>query len=104
MSLRLILSLLVLNLGAIGCTGPRLYAEVGLAYQLDGISDQILDTKQPWTGSNPFAHVEVGVEWQEGLSCGMHHWSSLRDGSPWGNSNPELYSNDLRCTKRWGGH
>ena len=103
MPIILIVMIILVMLAVSGCASfkdPKMYGERGLAYQLDEYSDQTLDTKRSYVGRNPLAHFEVGVEWRNGVSCGIHHWSHLRDGVPF-NNNAELFSHDVRCTKRW---
>lgn len=53
-------------------------------------------------GRNPTAHIAAGLEWDNGYSCEVNHWSHLRDGAPF-NDKPETYKEELICSKRWGG-
>jgi len=84
-----------------GCSGIP-YAEVGLGYQIDNNSDWWVRQERGYVGRNPWIHAELGLEFKHKISCGYHHQSKLIDGGPF-NHNPEIYIDDIRCTKRWGG-
>ena len=73
-----------------GCATP--YAEVGVGYKIHSNT----------YGSNPTAHIEVGLEWDKGVSCGISHWSHYQDGPPF-NNRYESFKDELVCKKRWGG-
>ena len=92
--------LILLTVFISGCATP--YAEVGVAYPLDKYTDYWVQTDRTWQCSNgPQAHFEVGVEkndWQ----LGIHHQSWWGCGGPF-NNRPEVYENDIRITKKWGG-
>ncbi len=83
-----------------GCAATP-YGEIGLGYKFNQWSDWHLRTEHAG-GRNPTAHFEAGLEWNKGYSCGLHHWSHLRDGGPF-NDRPETYLNEIICKKRWSG-
>jgi len=85
-----------------GCASSP-YAEVGIGYQLDSMTDYWLQTSRDWQCSKqPQVHGEVGLEWDNGWTLGYHHQSWLNCGGPF-NSSPEVYTDDIRITKKWGG-
>ena len=68
------------------------YMELGIGHQLNrGNRD----------GRNPVAHIELGFEGKN-FYCGFHHQSKVREDIPF-NRNQELYIDDIRCSKKWGG-
>lgn len=86
-----------------GCSGVAPYATVGLGYQIDDNTDYWLKTSQSWQCSKqPQFHAEVGLEFDHNLTVGYHHQSWVRCGGPF-NSRPEVYTDDIRITKKWGG-
>ena len=85
-----------------GCASSP-YAEIGLGYQIDGMSDYWLQTERPWQCSNLQFHGEVGLEFDSGWTVGYHHQSWLRCGKPLGNNKPEVYTDDIRVMKKFGG-
>ena len=78
------------------------YFEAGLGYQIDSRSDWSLRQERGYVGRNPWFHAEVGLEFEHQISCGYHHQSKLMDGSPF-NNNREIYFDEIKCMKRWGG-
>lgn len=84
-----------------GCASP--YATIGVAYQIDDQTDYWLQTDRDWQcGKQPQAHIEVGLEFDHQLTVGLHHQSWLMCGGPF-NHRPEVYQNDIRIMKKWGG-
>lgn len=84
-------------------SAPGLYAEVGIGYQLDSRTDYWLQTDRDWQcKKQPQFHGEVGYEFPHDLRLGYHHQSWWRCGGPF-NERPEIYTDDLRLTKKWGG-
>ena len=85
-----------------GCAASP-YAEISLGYQLDGSTDYWLQTDRSWTCSkNVQFNGEVGLEFEHDLRVGLHHQSWVLCGGPF-NTRPEVDSNDIRVTKKWGG-
>lgn len=83
-----------------GCSATP-YFEAGLGYKVN--ADDLLRPENGG-GRNPTAHFEFGLEWDRGLSCGINHWSHVRDGGwPANNDLPETHKDELLCKKRWGG-
>lgn len=84
-----------------GCAASP-YAEVGVGYQLDNYTDYWLQTERDFQcSSGPQAHFEVGME-KNNWKLGIHHQSWWLCGGPF-NDKPEIYQNDIRLTKKWGG-
>lgn len=84
-----------------GCAASP-YAEVGIGYQLDSNSDWHLRTDREWQCHNPQFHGEIGLEWDNDIKLGYHHQSWWGCGAPF-NDKPELFTDDIRLTKKWGG-
>ena len=86
-----------------GCASQP-YIEVSMAYPLDYYTDWYLQTERSWPCSNrPKTIIEIGVE-KENLRIGLHHESWLLCGGPFYDGKRELYFNDIRITKKWGGN
>ena len=86
-----------------GCSTAKPYAELGLGYQLDGMTDQLVQTGlKDQCSIQPQFHAELGLELPNDWSLGYHHQSWLFCGGPF-NSRPEIYTDDIRLTKKWGG-
>jgi len=86
-----------------GCAAAP-YAELGIGYQIDSQTDYWLQTDRDWQCSKqPQFHAEVGLEFDDGWTLGYHHQSWLMCGSPRGNNDPEVYTDDIRLTKKFGG-
>jgi len=85
-----------------GCASSP-YAEIGIGYQLNGHTDYWLQTDRDWQCSKqPQFHGEVGLEFDGGWTVGYHHQSWWRCGGPF-NNRPEVFTDDIRITKKWGG-
>lgn len=83
--------------------GGVLYFEAGVAWQFDNMSDYYLRTEREWQCSQNWqAHFEFGLDWGK-AQLGYHHQSWWVCGGPWWNDRPELYSDALTLTYRWGG-
>lgn len=99
--LLIILFLLVLPIGC--STNPTPYGTIGIGYQLDQSTDYWLQTERSWQCSKqPQAHFEVGLEFDHKLTIGYHHQSWYRCGGPF-NDRPEVYTDDIRIQKKFGG-
>lgn len=86
-----------------GCSSLNPYAEIGLNYQIDSETDYWVQTDRPWQcDRNPKFDGEVGVETRNNWSLGLHHESWVLCGTGV-NRHPEVYSNDIRLSKKWGG-
>jgi len=84
-------------------TTPKPYLEVGIGYNIDGMTDHWLQTGRTWTcNNNDTFHAELGVEFDHNLTLGYHHQSHLSCGGPF-NNHPEVYQDELILTKKWGG-
>lgn len=89
-----------------GCSTAKPYAELSLGYQLDGMSDWYVRTARPWQcEKNVQFNGELGLELPAGWSVAYHHQSWLMCGGPFksGNGRPELYQDDIRISKKFGG-
>jgi len=85
-----------------GCASTP-YGEISLGYQLDDSTDYWLKTEQSWQCSkNVQFNAEAGLEFDNQWTVGLHHQSWLMCGGPF-NSRPEVDSNDIRITKKFGG-
>jgi len=85
-----------------GCTATP-YGELSLGYQIDGMTDHWLQTGRPWQCSkNIQFNGEVGLEFDNDWTVGYHHQSWLMCGGPF-NERPEVYMDDIRITKKFGG-
>lgn len=86
-----------------GCASSP-YAEVSLGYQIDGMTDYWLQTGNPnQCSKNVQFNGEIGLEFENNWKVGYHHQSWLLCGAPFSNGGPEIYSDDIRITKTWGG-
>jgi len=47
--------------------------------------------------------AEVGLEFPRNWKVGYHHTSWLLCGGPFNSGLPEIYADDIRITKTWGG-
>lgn len=85
-----------------GC-GSTPYAEIGVAYQLEGMTDYWLQGERTWQcDKGPKAEIEIGVELEGNWQVGYHHQSWYACGKPF-NKRPEVYQDDIRITKKFGG-
>lgn len=83
-------------------TGAEWYGEVGVAYQIDSNSDELVRTTQSYQCSDNFqAHFEAGLDWGN-TRVGYHHQSWWSCGRPF-NSKAELYQDDIRIVRTFGG-
>ena len=99
LKISLFISLLLLSNG---CSSVKPYAEIGVAYPLDYYTDWHLQTDRTWQCSNgPKAILELGVE-KDHLRIGIHHESWWLCGNS-RKSRRELYFNDIRIVRKWGG-
>jgi len=86
------------------CSSVKPYAEIGLGYQIDRNTDYWLETDRSWQCSKqPQFHGELGIELKHDWKIGYHHQSWLMCGKPFGGGQPEVYADDIRITKKWGG-
>jgi hypothetical protein len=94
--------LLILFLLA-GCAGTKPYLEIGLGSQINRNTDYWVQTPRDWQCSkNIQVHIEPGLEWDSNWRLGYHHKSWLLCGGPF-NNHPEVYADDIRLTKKFGG-
>ena len=85
-----------------GCASSP-YAEIGLGYQIDSMTDHwVQTTNKDQCSKQPQFHIELGLEWANDWTLGYHHQSWVRCGGPF-NDRPEIYTDDIRLTKKWGG-
>lgn len=84
-----------------GCAASP-YVEVGVAHQIDSLSDWFVQTDRPWQCHNPQFHGELGLEWDSKVKLAYHHQSWFGCGGPL-NGRPEIFTDDIRLTKKWGG-
>lgn len=86
-----------------GCASVEPYATVGLGYQIEGQTDYWLKTDRSWQcDHNPKAIIEAGVELPNNWKIAYNHQSWVRCGRPF-NRRPEVYQDDIRILKTWGG-
>ena len=84
-----------------GCASSP-YAELSLGYQIDGMTDHWLQTERSWQCSkNVQFNGEIGLEFENDWTVGYHHQSWLLCGTI--NERPEVHTDDIRITKKWGG-
>ena len=84
-------------------TGGSPYLDIGIAYQLDDMSDWYLQTDREWQCSQNWqARIGFGLEWDH-VSLGYHHSSWWVCGGPWWDDRPELYSDVILLNYRFGG-
>lgn len=85
-----------------GCAATP-YAEVSLGYQINGMTDYWIQTGNPnQCPKNIKFDGEVGLELPKDWTIGYHHQSWLLCGGPF-NHRPEIYADDIRVTKKFGG-
>jgi len=85
-----------------GCAATP-YAEISLGYQIDGMTDYWLQTSNPnQCSKNVKFDAELGLELPNDWTVGYHHQSWLLCGEPFSNI-PEIYADDIRITKKFGG-
>lgn len=96
---KLILLVMVIS----GCAAtPSLYCEGAIAYRWDETSDWYQRSERGWQCDKPFEfHLECGKEFKNNYKIGLHHESQIACGMF--NKKPELYKNDIRFSKKWGG-
>jgi hypothetical protein len=87
-----------------GCADhdPKPYVEVGLAVQMNSQTDYWVQSARSWQCKNPKFSGQIGYELDNGIRIGLHHDSWILCGTGL-NDDPEVYSNELRVTKKWGG-
>ena len=102
----LILSLLLLS----GCASgpPSPYARLGLEWQIDGMSDWMLQPEREWMGDSPYFSGEFGLEFDHRITCTLTSSTSLFTGAPFKEKSPsdpqqELHWARVGCWKQWGG-
>lgn len=85
-----------------GCTHLSPHLEVGLAYQVDGMTDWIQRTDRSWTcNDNTMFIGEAGVEHEpSGVVVSYVHESYVLCGKPF-NSHPELYQDYIKVSKEF---
>lgn len=88
-----------------GCASVAPYATLSLGVQLDGMSDYWVQTDRNWQCSkNVQFSGEFGLEFENNWTVGYHHQSWVLCGQPLGNERPEIYQDDIRITKKFGGY
>lgn len=92
---------------AVGCSGLREaipgdeYVDVSVAYQIDEWSDWYLRTGREWQCSDNFKAIfEAGTQLNDKWSVAYTHQSWWSCGKPF-NNHPELYTDDIRVTRRF---
>jgi hypothetical protein len=86
-----------------GCAAKP-YATIALGYQLDDHSDYWVRTVRDYQcDTNVQFNGEIGLEFDNNLTVGYHHQSWVFCGGPL-NNKPELYQDDIRITKKFGGY
>ncbi len=79
-----------------GCAGFEPYGKLGMAVQIDEVTDYYQQTDRDWNCDNPYAIVAVGARNEKGTYCEVYHRSNWKCGSGF-NSDPETYYNELGC-------
>ena len=86
-----------------GCAGWKPYAEIGVGYQLNGETDYWLQQERSWQCSkDPEFLGELGIESSSSWKVAVEHESWVRCGGPF-NSDPEVDSNRIKISKKFGG-
>lgn len=89
---------------AIASCSSTPYVEVGLSHQVDSNTDWISRTHRPWQCSkNLKFDGEIGLEWEHDWRLGYRHQSWVLCGPPFGSGDPEMYADDIRLSKKFGG-
>lgn len=97
--------IIMMGLLMVGCSSNKVapYAEFGLGYQIDKNSDWWVRTTRPdQCSKQPQFHGEIGLEFPRNWKLGYHHQSWVLCGGPF-NNDPEIYMDDIRLTKKFGG-
>lgn len=88
----------------VGCSAAKPYAEFAVGYQLDEQSDWHVRAGRPHQcDDNVKFDGELGLEWPNNWGVAYHHQSWVLCGAPFGDGKPELYQDDIRVWKRFGG-
>ncbi len=96
-------SLVLAVLLVLGGCGSTPYGELSLGYQLDSQTDYWLQTDRTWQcAKNIQFNGEIGLEFDHGWQVGLHHQSWLMCGDPF-NDRPEVWQDDIKVTKKFGG-
>jgi len=86
-----------------GCSTAKPYGEFSLGYQIDKNTDWALRTDQDWQCSDNLQfNGAVGLEFPNEWTISYNHQSWVLCGSPL-NDKSELYQDDIRVTKKFGG-
>ena len=89
----------------VGCAGAKPYAEIGIGYQLDKHTDYWLQTDRSWQCSDQPEFIgELGLETPKNWAIALEHESWVRCGGPFGDGKPEIDSNRIKITKKFGGY
>ena len=66
-----------------GCASPPApYAQLGLEWQVDRMSDWMLQPERDWMGDSPYLTGRAGLEWKNQYSCELSTSTSLFTGAP----------------------
>lgn len=94
----LLMILLAVLVVCSGCATPAPYLEIGVGMKVKASTHRALYD----AGSNPTAHMTIGLEFDYGIAVELQHWSHWRDGPPF-NDNYEMYKDEIVITWRYGG-
>ncbi|MCH8134803.1 MAG: hypothetical protein IIB77_02355 [Proteobacteria bacterium] len=99
-------SVLLIVVFLTGCASVEpLYFEASVGKRLDNYSDYWVQSARAYQCSKPWEfNGELGWEFEHDWRLGLHHESQLFCGKFGAfNSKPEIYTHDIRVTKKWGG-
>lgn len=97
--------ILIISVLLSGCSTWKPYAELGLGYQLESSTDYWLQTERSWQcDEQPEFIGELGLESKNKWTIALEHESWLLCGGPFGKGRPEVDSNRLKISKKFGGH
>ena len=84
-----------------GCGSAKPFLEMGVAYQYDERSDQLVRTSLRDQCENPAFRGRLGLEYPSGWRVAINHYSWILCGTT--NDKPEIYSNDIEVSYKFGG-
>ena len=91
-----------------GCASSP-YAELGLEWQVDSMSDWMLQPERGWMGDSPYLTGRFGLEWDHKIKCPeLSTSTSLFTGAPFKEKTMEDVQAELHwlrvgCFWTWGG-
>ena len=87
-----------------GCASVKPFAELSIGAQMNGSSDELIRTdRKNQCDKNVQFRACAGIELPDDWMLAYCHQSWLLCGGPF-NERPELYTDDIRITKKFGGY